>query len=847
MPALWGHRMKDRSRIHLQIEQQQGSSETAAFFALRLDSIGVCISREVHAKERLARHLDRQINLIASLPGLGLDSAVELRYLVAPQPESPHLGQVEVLLRVRVNGSSKESALERAEAAYRSFYPALVAMDEFYDWIPVTSGDEYICLFDTSDFGYVGELLRRQAAIQLGQIDSLLRHRPVGFLASTVRNEVESFTDSEVHVIAPFVPTFTGLDQLFDLLLLQPSTVVVSIVLTPTNLRPEELRYLSDQSARCERFLHDPNTSLGGSQPAPPLLAQASMILKQLNDSLFSLRDDCFCMSVRVAGKTSLSPILMEAVGNSVTGHVTANDGPTDGSQNSVMRGGYDWTLPLTEGEQATALVRLSQMDHAFDDDGLGGRLRYLFDARQANCAFRIPLPIASKYPGLDTRLARALPPPLMTCGNGLLIGENIYRGMRRPVLLLDEDRRRHTYILGQTGTGKSSLLRDMILQDIEANRGVAVLDPHGELIDDILPCIPRSRIDDVIYINPEEQDLAIGINMLEHHGELERDQVVNQLLEIFYRLYSGVPEALGPAFEQYFRNSALLEMADSTEAPMLDGILRIFSDAQYRKQRLDRCGDPLVRGFWQLAEKARGEASLEGYGLYVTNKLSRILYNTLLRRILLQPKSTIDFSSVLNDGKILLVDLCKGRLGDTNTAFLAMVITAMIQRAAFARTSVRDKNTLTDFHLYIDEFQNVATDSFITILSEARKYRLCATLTNQYLHQIPKEIADAINGNVGTVIAFRSGSVDAELLVDEFGTIIGREDFLNLPNFQAYVRTLGQGQAIAPFSIRTVPHEAMRDSQTVNDINAGKSRYGTPVSQVDAFVMERWAPRMPG
>jgi type IV secretory pathway VirB4 component len=208
---------------------------------------------------------------------------------------------------------------------------------------------------------------------------------------------------------------------------------------------------------------------------------------------------------------------------------------------------------------------------------------------------------------------------------------------------------------------------------------------------------------------------------------------------------------------------------------------------------------------------------------------------------VLFRSRSSIDFSSVVNDGKILLVDLCKGRIGDTNMAFLAMVLIALIQRAAFARTSSDDKSQLRDFHLYIDEFQNVATDSFVTILSEARKYRLCATLTNQYLHQIPKEIADAVIGNVGTTIAFRSGAVDADLLIEQFGTSVEREDFVNLPNFHAYVRTLVHGQAIAPFSIRTVPHEATPSSDTAEAIQARRSSYGMAVGDVDALVARRW------
>jgi hypothetical protein len=231
--------------------------------------------------------------------------------------------------------------------------------------------------------------------------------------------------------------------------------------------------------------------------------------------------------------------------------------------------------------------------------------------------------------------------------------------------------------------------------------------------------------------------------------------------------------------------------------------------------------------------------------GQWVVNKLSRFLYNGMLRRILLQPKTTIDFQAVLDRGGILLVDLCKGKLGEMNTAFLAMALIGQIQRAAFARTGVYDKSQLRDFYLYIDEFQNVATRSFITILSEARKYRLNAILTNQYMHQIPQDIIEAVRGNVGTTIAFRTGFKDAELLSEEFAPTIRRDDLLSLPNFHAYVRTLVRGEATQAFSLRTHNPRLERNQDSIDQILRGMSRYSTASHRVEAMIMERWAPEI--
>lgn len=827
----------DRQEVggQIYIALEQHTSTWVAYFAIRLDSIGVCSPQDEHSETHIARLLNAQVDFIAALPGIGPGGAIELRHSARPEAEARHCGRIDVMLRVRVTEPTRDAAETRARTVFRGLYPNLVALHEGYEWVPVKDASEFHLLFDSDDLSHFGELLRREAQIRLAAIDPLPRNRPIGFSSeSSASLEKES---EAVHVFAPFVSTLSDLRRLFDILMLQPSRTVLSIVLKPTTLQTEELDYLLEQIGRCEHFLQR------DLPHALPLRRQVDLLVAQFTDTMFSLRDDCFCMTIQIAGHDPLNASLVEAFGTTITGHVASQDTLGNSAQMAVMKGGYDWAIATSDEDKKQAIARLDGIGINSEKNQRDGRLRFLFSAREANCAFRFPLPRVNEFPGLSTRRAVVLPPPPNSPSEGLHLGENIFRGMRHPIHMLTDDRRRHTYIVGQTGTGKSSLLRTMILQDIQAGKGVAVLDPHGELIDDILPSIPPERVKDVYYISPERQDLTIGINMLEHEGEVERDAVINNLLEIFQRLYQSTPESMGPAFEQYFRNAALLEMADPNMPPMLDGILRIFSDSDYRESRLGMCKDPLVQAFWAIARRTTGDSSLPNFGQYIINKLSRFLYNGTLRRILLQPRTTINFKEVLDQGGILLVDLCKGRLGDMNTAFLAMTMIGQLQRAAFARTSVHDKSGLRDFYLYIDEFQNVATNSFITILSEARKYRLNAILTNQYLHQIPDDIIEAVRGNVGTVIAFRTGCRDAELLSEEFAPSVRRDDLLNLPNFHAYVTTLTHGEASAPFSLRTHIRQAPRSNESVQRILQGMVRYSIPSHRADALIAKRWHP----
>ena len=415
-------------------------------------------------------------------------------------------------------------------------------------------------------------------------------------------------------------------------------------------------------------------------------------------------------------------------------------------------------------------------------------------------------LPIAStETPHVKWLKSKEAPAPDNIPRNGLEIGESSYRGQSKPIYITDDDRRRHIYVIGQTGTGKSTLLGNLIREDILAGKGVAIIDPHGDLVENALGFVPRERVDDVVYFNPGDLDRPLGLNMLDFNYDRpeEKTFIVNEMQSIFNKLFSQ--ETMGPMFEQYMRNALLLLMEDMPNEPAtLVEVPRVFTDTAYRLRKLARIHNPVVIDFWEKeAVKAGGEASLANMTPYITSKFNNFISNDYMRPIIGQSKSAFNFRDVMDSGKILLINLAKGRIGDINANLLGMVFTGKILMAALSRVDVADSEKRRDFNLYIDEFQNFTTDSIATILSEARKYRLNLTMAHQFIAQLEDKIKNAVFGNVGSEIVFRVGVQDAEFLVKQFEPVFDQNDLLNIDNLNAYAKILINGQTSKPFNIR--------------------------------------------
>lgn len=395
-----------------------------------------------------------------------------------------------------------------------------------------------------------------------------------------------------------------------------------------------------------------------------------------------------------------------------------------------------------------------------------------------------------------------AAPAELMK--EGLLLGDNIFHGKQTEVYIPEEDRMRHMYIIGQTGTGKSATIKSMLYQDIQSGKGACVIDPHGDLVDDMLATVPESRIDDVIVFDPGNLTYPLSINMLEYDRSRPEEMtfIVNEIMSIFKGLFSE--ESMGPMFEQYMRNSLLLLMEGSVEEPATFAqVPHVLTDKVFRDGLLAHCHSDHVKRFWeQEAGQAEGDLALQNIAPYITSKFNGFISNEYIRPIISQPRSSFSFREAMDQGKLLFVKLSKGKIGEINAGLLGMIVTGKITLAAFSRDDVPESERK-DFYLYIDEFQNFTTDSINQILSEARKYRLSLTVAHQYMAQLRDDIRGAVLGNVGTTISFRVGIEDAEVLEKKFKPHFSAVELAETENLNCVISMLSQDTLLSPFTMK--------------------------------------------
>ena len=437
----------------------------------------------------------------------------------------------------------------------------------------------------------------------------------------------------------------------------------------------------------------------------------------------------------------------------------------------------------------------------------------------------------------------RSAPAPMNMEEGGVLLGVNDYRGLSTNVYLGKEDRLRHFYVIGQTGTGKTHLLKSMIAQDVKNGDGVCMIDPHGTDIQDILAQIPPERMDDVIYFDPADASYPMALNMLEYdtNNPQQKAFVVNEMLSIFNKLFD-MQATGGPMFEQYFRNATMLVIEDPQTGNTLLDVSRVLSDAKFRELKLSRCNNPIVVQFWrEVAAKAGGEAALANIVPYITSKFDVFLADEVMRPIIAQEKSSFDFRKIMDEKKILLVNLSKGRLGDINSNLIGLILVGKILMAALSRVDIVGTHRPSDFYLYIDEFQNITTSSISSILSEARKYGLSLNIAHQYISQLDEQIKNSVFGNVGSMAVFRVGSEDAQFLEKQFEPIFDAKDIMSLDNRNAYLKLLVNGQPEKPFNIKTLalPDGNPELARQIKELSHRK--YSRPREEVEAEIMKKY------
>jgi hypothetical protein len=440
----------------------------------------------------------------------------------------------------------------------------------------------------------------------------------------------------------------------------------------------------------------------------------------------------------------------------------------------------------------------------------------------------------------LQRQASKQVDGPSQLLDEGFLLGYNVYRGVKKEIRLGTSDRRRHVYIIGQTGTGKSGLLENLALQDMLDGKGFAFVDPHGDSAERLMGMVPKERVEDVIYFSPGDMDHPIGLNLFEFETVDQRDFLVQEAIAMLYRLYDpGHTGIIGPRYEHWFRNAALTIMSDPGGSSFID-IPQVFNDNNFAKEKLKYVTDQTVLDFWnkEMAQTSDYHKS-EVLGWFVS-KFGAFLSNEMMRNIIGQTKSGFNLRDIMDNKKILLVNLSKGKTGELNSQLLGMIFVMKFQAAAMGRANVLEDQRQ-DFSLYVDEFQNFATDSFETILSEARKYRLNLILANQFMTQLTDKVREAIIGNVGTVISGRIGTTDAELMAKKFIPMFNEEDLTKLPNFETVASVMINNVPSSPFSMSLIPPLGHPNAQLADALKRlSAAKHGRPRAMVEKEIFTR-------
>ena len=778
------------------------------YFALALREVGFS---DEHRESWVRRILNAQsdfIQVLGALRDVMGDAIFVLRMISQPHPHIPERGKVTIALLARVSADDEAHCRARALQLWTDLYSILpLAQETIYLIEPVVDEAELHSLLMPFELAYAAEVVHYEADVE------------------------------GVSTITPFLTGSLDLHALHWVLLRQPAPALVSIHLKPTHLLPWE------QSAILDR---DPDTAL--SAPLIDALASNTDVIqrqmarvqlwqkRQSDHTHLHNLQSAYLLRLTIAGSAGTSQLLPEMAAVALLEPLAEAEGG--------QQGGYTIARPTSRLEFDVIARNLATLDvEAWQPDAL--RFRYLVGEREAAQIFRFPIPTIEGVPGMCLLEGKPIVPPAGMPDNGIRLGVSIarMRGVPLPITQAEADRRRHCYVVGKTGMGKSTLLMNLIMQDVENGRGVFLLDPHGDLCEDVLARIPAQRADDVILLDPSDAERPLGLNILNAETEADQQRVVNEFISLLMRLYDPHNQAIvGPIFQQTVRNAMLAAMS-LPDGTLID-VYRLISDPHYIRRVLPYIKDPLVKHYWEDLTSKMNSASDHWKAEmlpYLLSKFSRFVEDSTLRRMIGQPRTSIPWDRVMEDGKILLVNLAKGSIGQENAQFIGSLVLSSVLQAAFRRGE-QSASRRREFYIYIDEVQNYATPLLATMLSEGRKFGVVLTIANQFLHQLDGGIREAVFGNVGSLVAFRVGTQDAPVLATEFYPLFSSGDLLNLPQYTTVTKLLIDGIAARPFTMRTLPAMVAADGERATQIREqSRQRYGTDITTVQAEILKKF------
>ena len=794
----------------------------------------------------LRNHIDRLTNLVNILYRDASEISYCLRTIVTPFNTKSANATVQIALLIKV---SNYTNLEINKLA-NNINVLLVSQFPNHNWRRIDSLTELErFLYPINwDKCHNVEIKRR---IEKIAVKTLL---PAYDLFSLATNNEVGSGEEYIDFVHPFSQSYGGFENFLEAAVKTDQMIVLSTILTPTRLRPEEITYQTNQLILCEKTIRYEE------KPLDIAKSRAQGLLESLIKASMALQQSSFLMSTFISSEEALDPLLLEHAGLAITEPIgTGAHSLEQGDTRLYNYGGFE-IHETAKSNAHNVAKQLKEFTHAPSDpiESLpsGYRFDRLVGAIEAVTAFYFPCNAEKNLLGIDTFSTAELPLPKeiielqSTNKHPAPIGINSYHGFDQPVLLDEKSRRQHAYIVGQTGTGKTTLMKSMIQADMEAGHGLAVIDPHGELYQDLLNLIPENRMEDVILFNPADYLFPIGFNILEVKDDEEQDFVLKELRAVFKRFITeyfdlSKGDYHGPVFYQHVMNNLRLVMSDRSRPGTMIDLYNIFEIKDFWKRWMPLKSQDSVLKNWVtegLPNSNYVYVNRDGQrnSDYYSSKFADFIDDSRIRNIFGQPHSSVDFAQAIEKNKIILINLSKGLLGEANAAFLGMLLMAKLSTVMVSRAKqISEGKDFNPYYLYVDEFQTIATENFSIMLSEARKFGVGLVLANQYLSQIDSlNILKSIFGNVGTLITFRVGPEDATKLAPQFYPSVYADELVSLPNFTAVMRTNVDGERVRPLTLKTIkPSDEIDFEKVRNIVSLSRSKYATPKKYAEQLV----------